>query len=245
MNILLLRVLQHVPLRAQVPKHSLPPRDILIQRGIRAREEILLPKRVVLPRHHLRTTTTPSPPPTHPRPAARVPRVHAPPRPTPARPSRVRIRVLGRRDVRPPVPRRAAAAAAAAEELVPVLPVQDLVARRLEGVDLPPVAGELGAEVADALVGLLLLGRVELLLREGVVLVDGLLEGRQGGAEGAQGGRAEDVVRRGGGGGGGRAGAVGGGGRVGVGGGGEGGEVGEVFADGGALLESTVESGVL
>lgn len=69
--------------------------------------------------------------------------------------------------------------------------VHGLVARGLERLELPAVLGQLGAEVAYALEGLLLLGRVELLLGERVVLVDGALEGRQGGAEGAQRGGAD------------------------------------------------------
>lgn len=69
--------------------------------------------------------------------------------------------------------------------------VQGLIARRLEGVELAAVARDLGAEVADALKGLLLLGRIQLLPGEGVVLVDGLLEGGERGGEGAEGGRGE------------------------------------------------------
>lgn len=69
--------------------------------------------------------------------------------------------------------------------------VHGLVARGLERLELPAVLGQLGAEVAYALEGLLLLGRVELLLGERVVLVDGALEGRQGGAEGPQRGGAD------------------------------------------------------
>lgn len=78
----------------------------------------------------------------------------------------------------------------AAEELAAVLVVHGLVAGGLERLELAAVVGQLGAEVAYALEGLLLLGRVELLLGERVVLVDGALEGRQGGAEGAQRGGA-------------------------------------------------------
>jgi hypothetical protein len=55
--------------------------------------------------------------------------------------------------------------------------VGGLVARGLEGVEAGAEVGELGAEVADALEGLVLLGGVELLLRERVVLVDGAGEG--------------------------------------------------------------------
>lgn len=143
------------------------------------------------------------------------------------------VGVLGGGDVAP----------ALAQQLAAVLGVQGLVAAGLEGVDLPAVGGQLGAEVADALVGLVLLGRVELLLGERVVLVDGLLEGRQRRAEGAEGRGAEEV-----------GGAVRGGrrrGGGGVAGGGDGGilvrgrEVGEVPADGCALLERTVEGCVL
>jgi hypothetical protein len=46
-----------------------------------------------------------------------------------------------------------------------------LVARGLERVHLGAELGQLGAEVADALKRLFLLGRVQLLLGEGVVLV--------------------------------------------------------------------------
>lgn len=79
----------------------------------------------------------------------------------------MRIRVLG----------RGGDVGAAAEQLGAVLAVEDLVAGGLERVELLAVLGELGAEVADALVGLVLLRRVELLLGKRVVLVDGLLEG--------------------------------------------------------------------
>lgn len=88
----------------------------------------------------------------------------------------------------------------AAEQLAPALVVQELIARSLDGLEALAVLGELVAEIADALVGLFLLRRVELLLREGVVLVDGALEGRQGGAEGAEGGGADEGGGGGGGG---------------------------------------------
>lgn len=141
---------------------------------------------MLFPRHLGTIPTSSSTPGAHPSPTARVPCMYtvsaaATTRTTP--PTRVRVRVLGGRHVRP-----------SSQQLVPVLAVQHLVARGLQRIHLLPVGRELGAEVADALVGLLLLGRVELLLREGVVLVDGLLEGGQRCAEGAEGGGAEDGI---------------------------------------------------
>lgn len=217
-----MRIFQHVPLRAQISKHSLPPSNVLVQRRISASKEILLPKRVIFPTHGLVPSTTTSSSTTTPanaRPAACIPSMQAAPTTTAAR--RVCIGILRRSDVSSPL----------AQQLAPILCVQSLVALRLEGVHLLTVGGELGAEIPDALVRLVLFGRVQLLLREGVVLVDGLLEGRQRRAERAERGGGKDVV-------GARGGGVGGGGWV-------DGEVGKVFADGCALLESTVESCVL
>lgn len=54
--------------------------------------------------------------------------------------------------------------------------MQHLVAFLFQGVKLFSVFGQLGSEIADALVRLVLFGGVELLFGEGVVLVDGLLE---------------------------------------------------------------------
>lgn len=195
----LLRVLQHVLLRAQVAEHGLPPRDVLVQRVVRAGEEVLLPQRVLFPRQVVAphqavpvTTTTTTP---HARAAARVPRMPAAAAAiAPIRTGRgcraggaAGVGVLGRgAHVRPP-----------AQQLVPALAVERLVARALEGLEVLAVLGQLVAEIADALVRLLLLRGVELLLRQGIVLVDRPLEGCEGGAEGAQGGGADD---RGGGG---------------------------------------------
>lgn len=179
----LLRPLEHLALCPQVPEHRLAARDVLVQRRVGAGKEVLLPQRVVLARRvvaaHAVPATTAAPPQASP--AARVPHV-SPAAIAPIGTRRRRpaaraggVRVLGRGGVGPP-----------AEELAAVLRVQRLVARRLEGLKLPPVRRQLGAEVAYALEGLLLLGWVELLLGEGVVLVDGALEGGQGGAEGSQ-----------------------------------------------------------
>lgn len=114
--------------------------------------------------------------------------------------------------------------------------MQHIVARTLERVKLLAILGQLGAEVPYALVGFLLLGWVQLLLGKRVVLVDGFLEGCQGGGERAEGGGAEDGGR-----GGGWVGRVGGcGGREGL-----RGEVREVSADRGALFQSAIEGCVL
>lgn len=231
-----MRILQHIPLRAQIPQDSLTPGNVLIQRGIGARKEVLLPERMLLSRHALvpsscccTSTRTAD---ADPGPAARVSRVQAAPAATCRRGAGV-VGVLGGGDVTP----------ALAQQLAAVLGVQGLVAADFEGIDLLAVGGQLGAEVADALVGFFLLGRVELLLGERVVLVNGLLEGRQRRAEGAEGRGAEEVV--------GAAAAGVRGRREGVAGRGDGGilvrgrEVGKVFADGCALLERTVEGCVL
>ena len=84
-----------------------------------------------------------------------------------------------------------------------------------ERVQLRPEVVQFRSEIAYPLVGLLLLGGVELLLGQVVVFVDGAVECRQGGRERAERGgrevRGVELVR---------------------------GEGGEVFADRGALLES-------
>lgn len=218
----LLRVLEHIPLRAQVAQHRLPSRDILVQRRVGARKEILLPQRVLLPTHILPSHT--EPPAATTTTTAPVPRVPGPKRRRRLRAAAtVGVGVLGRvaAGVGPPV----------AQQLAAVAAVQGLVARAPGALELAAVGGELGAEAADALARLVLLGRVELLAREGVVLVDGALEGGERGREGAEGRGAGDAGWGGGG----------------VGGwlGGEGREGREVFADRGALLESTVEDCVL
>jgi len=69
--------------------------------------------------------------------------------------------------------------------------VHGVLAGRLEGVGLGAVVSQLGAELAYPLVGLLLLGRLDLLLGQRVVLVDGAREGRQTGRERAQRRRGE------------------------------------------------------
>lgn len=151
-------------------------------------EEVLLPQRVLLARHipaahpiarpGAAATTTP----------ARIPRMRAiaAPKCTRARARCVRVRILGGGGNVGP----------AAQQLVAVLAVQHVVARVLDGVELPAVLGQLGAEVSDALVGLVLLGGVELLLSQRAVLVDGSLEGGKGGRERAEGGGAGDRGRR-------------------------------------------------
>lgn len=160
-HLLLLCILQHLSLLAQIPQHGLPTGNVLVQRRVRAVEEILLPQRMLLARdiaaaHRIATTSRAI--------GTSTPCKRARAR---ARGAGVRIWVLGRRgDVGP-----------AAEQLGTVLAVEDLVALRLERVELFAVLGELGAEVSDALVGFVLLRGVELLLGERVVLVDGPLEG--------------------------------------------------------------------
>lgn len=131
------------------------------------------------------------------------------PCPSPGGGGGARVRILRRRRLERP----------AAEELGAVLRVRGVVARGFEGLELRAEVGELGAKVADALVGFFLLGGDGFLLGEGVVFVDGAGEGGEGGREGADGGGGE-----------------------GRGGGGEGGEV---AADEGALFESRVEGCVL
>ena len=86
---------------------------------------------------------------------------------------------------------------AAAEELGAVGGVLGVLAGLLQGVELGAQVGELGAEVADALVGLLLLGRVQLLPRQRRVLVEGPREGRQRRRDGAQRGGGRRRIGRG------------------------------------------------
>ena len=179
---LLLRALEHLALRTKVAQHRLTPGDVLVQRRIGASEEVLLPQRVVLARHvvaaHPISTTAATPTDacsttciTH-MSAATISTIRTRRRSAGAARS---VGVLWRRGVWP-----------SAEQLAAVLGVKGVVARGFQGLELLAVVGELGAEVAYALVGLLLLGRVELLLRKRVVLVDGALECGQGGAEGAE-----------------------------------------------------------
>lgn len=87
----------------------------------------------------------------------------APPTPNPIprrrrrgwwRPRAGRVRVLG----------RGGGERAAAQQLGAVVGVGGVVARGLEDVEAGAEVGELGAEVADALEGFVLFGRVELLL---------------------------------------------------------------------------------
>lgn len=85
----------------------------------------------------------------------------------------VGIRVLGGRGGEGP----------AAEQLGAVLVVRGIVAPRFEPVELGAELRELGAEVAQALVSLVLLGRVEFLPGQGRVLVQRAREGRQRGRE--------------------------------------------------------------
>lgn len=222
----LLGALEHLPLRAQVAEHGLPARDVVVQRRVGVREEVLLAQRVVLARHiaaaHVAPAAAATPAPA--RGAGMSPTTAAAAAATVARGVRVGV-LRGGCDVGP-----------AAEQLGAVLGVVGLVAGGLQGLEVAAVLGQLGAEVADALVGFLLLRRVELLLGERGVLVDGLLEGGEGRGEGAQ-RRGGEGVGGGGGAGGGR----------GVGGDCEGlrAECREVFADGGALFESAVEGCVL
>ena len=96
------------------------------------------------------------------------------------------VRVLG----------RAAHKRPAAQELGAALGLDGVVARRLQPSDLRPVFLQLRAEPGDALEGLLLLCRVELLLGELVVLVERPGEGGQAGREGAEGRRGEGRGRR-------------------------------------------------
>ncbi|RYP70240.1 hypothetical protein DL771_005627 [Monosporascus sp. 5C6A] len=93
-----------------------------------------------------------------------------------------------------------------AQQLGAVGGVQGLLARPLELVEARAVVGELGAEVAEALVRLVLLGGARLLARERRVLVERAREGRQRRRDGAQrrgsrrvgggGGCELDVLRR-------------------------------------------------
>ncbi|TLD15154.1 hypothetical protein PspLS_10642 [Pyricularia sp. CBS 133598] len=178
-----------------VAQHRLPPGYVLVQGRVGAREEVLLAQGVRLARHVVAT--------------------HAEGRLlllllmriTAAAPAGggVGIGVLWRRGHK----------RAAAEQLGPVLGVRCIFAGGLEAVELAAEAVQLLAEVADALKGLFLLGRVQLLLGEGVVLVHGAREGGERGGEGAEGGgrRVRDVS--------------------------------EVAADVGALLERRVEGCVL
>lgn len=47
----LLRALEHLALRAQVTQDGLAPCNVLVQRRVGAGKEVLLPQRVILPRH--------------------------------------------------------------------------------------------------------------------------------------------------------------------------------------------------
>lgn len=128
---LLLRALEHLPLRAQVAQHRLAPRDVLVQRRVSASEEILLPQRVVLPRDVVAAHAV-SPTPTDARPTTRIP--HMPTRATipPIRARRAlgSIGILRRGGIRP-----------APQELAAVLGVERVVAGGLEGFELAAVFG--------------------------------------------------------------------------------------------------------
>jgi hypothetical protein len=100
--------------------------------------------------------------------------------------------------------------------------MRGLLACGLQRVQLGAELGQLGAEVADTLVRLLLLRRVELLLGQRAVLVDGAREGGQRGRERAEGRGGRELWLF--------VGGIAGGGGVRR-------EGGEVFADRGALLE--------
>lgn len=163
---LLLRPLEHLPLRAQVAQHRLAPRNVLVQRRVSASEEVLLPQRVVLPCDVVAAHAV-SPTAADARPTTRIPHMATRATIPPIRARRARsIGILRRGGIRP-----------APQELAAVLGVERVVAGGLEGFELAAVFGQLGAEVAYALVGFLLFRWVELLPREGVVLVDGALEG--------------------------------------------------------------------
>ena len=213
-------VLQCLPLRRQIPQDGLAPSNILVQRRVRAREEVLLPQHVPLSTNlrsspargrHAVTAAGTTPP------LARSTGDTIPGR---RRTRGASVRVL----------RGAAHKGSAAKQLGAVLGLHGVVTGGLEAVELGAVLLELGAKVAEAVEGLLLLGRVELLFAEGVVLVERAGEGREAGRERAEsrGGEARRRGLRG----------------VGPGVGGVR-ERREVLANGGALLESRVESCVL
>lgn len=157
-HVLLLRVFQHLPLSVQVSKHSLSPGNIFIERGICAREEVLFPIRVLLPRHRrpigavapspspIPTTTTSTPNSSS---ATCISGMQST-----ATCRSIRIWILGRRDISPPL----------TKQLATILAVENLVALRLECIQLLAVTGELCAKVSNALVRLFLFGRIELLL---------------------------------------------------------------------------------
>lgn len=106
---LLLRALEHLPLRAQVAQHRLAPRDVLVQRRVSASEEILLPQRVVLPRDVV-TTHAVSPTAADARPTTRIPHVTTRATIPPIRTRRALggIGILRRRGIRPPSQKLAA-----------------------------------------------------------------------------------------------------------------------------------------
>ena len=164
------------------------PRDVIIQSAIRLREEVLLPQRMRLARvviaAHVQLAAA------HDTTAAISIRRDAGGGRT-ARTggsgSGIGVRVL----------RGGSGEGAAAEELRAVGGVLGVLAGLLQGVELGAQVGELGAEVADALVGLLLLGRVQLLPRQRRVLVEGPREGRQRRRDGAQRGGGRRRIGRG------------------------------------------------
>ena len=121
------------------------PRDVIVQSIVRLREEVLLPQRMRLARivvaAHLQLAAA-----------------HDAAAPVPIRRNARRARARG--GVRVGVLGRGCGERSAAEEFGAVGSVLGVLAGLLEGVELHAEFGELGAEVANALVGLLLLRRV-------------------------------------------------------------------------------------
>lgn len=168
-----LRILHDFSLLIQIPQHRLAPRNVIVERRVRAPKEILLPQRMLL--------------------AARVPGAQYaavalhPPRLRQAirpgmrysipsttrsaacrrRTSSTRIRILRRTGHKRP----------ASQQLGAVLRVHVFLALGFQRVQLRAEVVQLGPEVAHPLVGLFLLGGVELLLGEVVVFVNGPVEG--------------------------------------------------------------------
>jgi len=132
---LLLRALQHLPLLSQIPQHSAPPLQKLIQLCISPTHKTLLPHRMLLPpiirrTRSKRTRTRPS--------RARTRSKHAPLRSR--RHRRIRIRILRRTRLMRSPP----------QQLRPI--IYRLALRKLfpHTVKLVAVVGELGSEVLDS-----------------------------------------------------------------------------------------------